>query len=321
MWHRLGAPMAASGRRAVHSMARAGFTAESKKDYAAARPSYQPGIVRAAIAAAGACAGLGPAPSARPAGRDTPTQRARPRLSCHPRTGRCTEVVDVGAGTGKLTAILAQELPEASRITAVEPSDMATHIDETIPGVRVVRAIASATTLESESADAIFCGQAFHWFADAPTVAEFARLLRPGGALVLLWNRRNAVSPWMQELEDEITALYPPDVPREQTMQWQAALTDPLSNPGWFVAEEVLSDVFDYLCTRDQLLQFIASLSVVARLPLFQKKVVLTRIAQVANTPLWPTEEDEEGGTPRLILPFVTHVHVFRRTEEPPPKL
>lgn len=108
------------------------------------------------------------------------------------------DVLDLGAGTGKLTRSL---VALGHRVTAVEP----------LEGMReqLVRAVPSATALEGTaeripvadaSFDVVTVAQAFHWFDHERALPEIARVLRPGGALALVWNMRDARVAWVAEL-------------------------------------------------------------------------------------------------------------------------
>ena len=100
-------------------------------------------------------------------------------------------VVDVGAGTGKLTRALAET---GARVVAVEPvPEMAARLREI--DVDVVVAAAEALPLSDASADAITVAQALHWFDLSRALAEFARVLRSDGLLALAWNRPDVQDP------------------------------------------------------------------------------------------------------------------------------
>jgi SAM-dependent methyltransferase len=100
--------------------------------------------------------------------------------------GTDAEVVDLGAGTGKLTRLL---VPRFDRVVAVEPDDaMRAVLEEVVPGAEPLAGSGQAIPLGDEEADAVFSAEAFHWFAGPESVAEIARVLRPRGALVILWN-------------------------------------------------------------------------------------------------------------------------------------
>lgn len=94
-------------------------------------------------------------------------------------------VVDVGAGTGKLTRLLAGRFD----VVAVEPlPEMRRLLAANLPAVRVMDGTAEALPLPDGAARAVFVAEAFHWFDGPLALAEAARVLRPGGGIVLLWN-------------------------------------------------------------------------------------------------------------------------------------
>ena len=95
-------------------------------------------------------------------------------------------VLDLGAGTGKLTRSL---VPRFTRVVAVEPDGaMLEVLEEVVPGAVALAGRGDAIPLEDGSVDAVFTAEAFHWFAGLESVAEIVRVLRPRGALVILWN-------------------------------------------------------------------------------------------------------------------------------------
>jgi len=95
-------------------------------------------------------------------------------------------VLDLGAGTGKLTRAL---VPRFARVVAVEPDDaMRAVLEEVVPEAEALAGRGEAIPLGDAEVDAVFTAEAFHWFASEESVAEIARVLRPRGALVILWN-------------------------------------------------------------------------------------------------------------------------------------
>src|SRR5262249_25127448 len=132
--------------------------------------------------------------------------------------------IDVGAGTGLSTAFLA---PKAVRVLAVEPiAGMAGRIPrDRLTNVRVVVARAEAIPAPDGAAGLIFSGTAFHWFDYAAAMAEFARLLEPGGALALSWNVRDSRVPWVARF-DAVMDHYAGDTPRQSSGEWRRIFHD-----------------------------------------------------------------------------------------------
>jgi SAM-dependent methyltransferase len=95
-------------------------------------------------------------------------------------------VLDVGAGTGKLTRLLIRRF---ERLLAVEPAEeMRRLLVANCPEAEVAVGSAEQIALSDACVDAVFAAEAFHKFDDARALAEFARVLRPRGTLVLMWN-------------------------------------------------------------------------------------------------------------------------------------
>ncbi len=102
-------------------------------------------------------------------------------------------VADVGSGTGFLAELF---LHHGNTVFAVEPNapmrEAAESLYGTAPGFHSVAGSAEATGLAEASVDLVTAGQAFHWFDADAARREFARILRPGGWVVLVWNERTA---------------------------------------------------------------------------------------------------------------------------------
>lgn len=109
-----------------------------------------------------------------------------------------TDVLDLAAGTGKLTEDL---VARGARVVAVEPvAAMRERLVALLPDIDARDGTAEALPLDDASVDLVTVGQAFHWF-DAPTaLAEIRRVLRPGGGLAMIWNVRDETVDWVREL-------------------------------------------------------------------------------------------------------------------------
>jgi SAM-dependent methyltransferase len=102
-------------------------------------------------------------------------------------------VLDLGAGTGKLTRGLSRLGLE---VVAVEPgAAMLAELGDAVPGVEALQGSAESIPLRDHSVDAVFAGQAFHWFDREQALPELLRVLRPRGGLGLLWNWEDAGDP------------------------------------------------------------------------------------------------------------------------------
>jgi SAM-dependent methyltransferase len=119
------------------------------------------------------------------------------------------DVLDLGAGTGKLTQAL---LDAGHRVTAVEPLDeMRAILTSQLPAARALAGTAEQLPLTDASVDAVAVGSAFHWFDESAALAEIARVLRPDGVLGLLGNRFDVSLPWVAAVRE---ILGPPAIER-----------------------------------------------------------------------------------------------------------
>ncbi|MFI7060502.1 class I SAM-dependent methyltransferase [Kribbella sp. NPDC050124] len=111
------------------------------------------------------------------------------------------QILDLGAGTGKLAAVAAGL---GHDVVAVDPSEEMLSICRRRPGIDTMVGAAESIPLAHGSVDAVIVGQAFHWFDHARALPEIARVLRPNGVLGLLWNDADRVVPWVRRLDRAI---------------------------------------------------------------------------------------------------------------------
>ena len=107
-------------------------------------------------------------------------------------------VLDLGAGTGKLTTRLVER---GLDVVAVDPiAEMLEVLSGSLPDTPALLGTAEEIPLPDDSVDAVLVAQAWHWFDPARAIPEVARVLRPGGRLGLVWNTRDERLGWVKEL-------------------------------------------------------------------------------------------------------------------------
>ena len=112
------------------------------------------------------------------------------------------QVLDLGAGTGKLTTRLVERGLE---VVAVDPiPDMLEVLRSSLPETRALLGTAEEIPLEDNSVDAVLVAQAWHWVDPERAIPEVTRVLRPGGRLGLVWNTRDERLGWVRELGEII---------------------------------------------------------------------------------------------------------------------
>jgi SAM-dependent methyltransferase len=119
-----------------------------------------------------------------------------------------SRVADIGSGTGILARLF---LDFGCRVFAVEPNaDMRAGAERQLadePRFHSIEGRAEATALPDASVDLVTAGQSFHWFDPAAARAEFRRILRPGGWVVLIWNERLVTAGFLADYEDLLQRL------------------------------------------------------------------------------------------------------------------
>jgi SAM-dependent methyltransferase len=226
----------------MHEAAATGF-ARAPELYERARPGYPP----VAVAWLARRLGLGP--------------------------GR--RVLDLAAGTGKLSRPLAAT---GADVVAVEPlAGMRARIGA---GIEALEGTAEAIPLPDAAVDAVTVAQAFHWFDGPAALAEIHRVLRPRGALALIWNRRPLEDP-LQAAIERIIAPHRGTVPAHRGGTWREAfagttLFGPLEEHTF--ANEQPADA-EALAGR------VGSISFIAALPGDRRAAVLAEVRALAGDP------------------------------------
>src|SRR3954468_17107965 len=116
--------------------------------------------------------------------------------------GPGVEVVDIGAGTGKLTRVL---VASGADVIAVEPLP---RLRERIKGARTLDGVAEQLPLADAAVDVATVGEAWHWFDHAVAAQELARVVRPGGMVALVWQKSDPQGrpAWMQKTWEIVRA-------------------------------------------------------------------------------------------------------------------
>lgn len=214
-------------------------------------------------------------------------------------------VLDLGAGTGKLTGTL---VALGADVVAVEPDPaMLTELRRAVPIVRALPGGAEAIPLPDGSVDAVLAGNALHWFDMALAGPEIARVLAPGGVLCGLWNVVDDRVDWVTGLAR--VAGSAAIGPRDTVGEWRAA-TARLRLPGprsGFGTPEWAEFPHGQRRTADSLVATLATRAGVLVLPAADREATLGRIrAYLAHRP-----ETAAGG---FTLPMATGaLRVHRR--------
>lgn len=188
-------------------------------------------------------------------------------------------VVDLGAGTGKFTQLLVRTGAET---IAVEPVDaMRAQLAQSLPAVRVLAGSAAAIPLATASADVLVCAQAFHWFATEAALAEIHRVLKPGGALGLIWNVRDESVDWVAAITEIITP-YEGGAPRFYKGEWRK----PFSGGSFTALEQTVFAYQHVGSAKEVILDRFLSVSFIAALPAQEQARVAAQLqALIASHP------------------------------------
>ncbi|HJW23111.1 MAG TPA: class I SAM-dependent methyltransferase [Candidatus Limnocylindrales bacterium] len=229
-------------------------------------------------------------------GRPAYAPEAVDRLIAELGIGSASRVLDLAAGTGKLTRML---LATGAAIVAVEPvGGMRRAFVKAVPGVEILDGTAESIPLADASVDAVTVGQAFHWFDGDRALPEIRRALRPGGGLGLIWQARDPVRPWIERL-NEIIDRADDGHPRFRTAEWRAAferstLFGPLEEAAYGTVQRGSAELF---------VDRVASISYVAALPGDRRAAVLDEVRDLL------AGDPDTAGREAIELPYVAHVY------------
>ena len=189
-------------------------------------------------------------------------------------------VLDLGAGTGKLTRDL---VPRFASVIAVEPDDtMRSVLEEVVPDAEALAGSAEVIPRPDDSVDAVFTAEAFHWYASDETVAEIVRVLRPRGGFVIFWNVEfgDPEPPMGEEVDRVLDVAFAkggaPGIGKVLSGFWREPISkarfEPLREAG---AERTITR------TRDQWVANMLSVSSIASLPDADREELAARLREL----------------------------------------
>lgn len=215
-------------------------------------------------------------------------------------------VLDLGAGTGKLTATL---VGLGAEVVAVEPdAAMLAELHRSLPGVRALRGSAEAIPLPDASVDAVLAGNAMHWFDMAVAGPEIARVLSPHGVLAGLWNVMDDQVEWVAGLArvGGSAAVGPRDTPTSWRAETAGAHLPKTGAAARFGSPEQSEFPHGQRRTADSLVATLATRAGMLVMPEEERHTTLDRIAAF----LVSTPETAHGD---FTLPMLTAVLRTRR--------
>jgi SAM-dependent methyltransferase len=194
-------------------------------------------------------------------------------------------VLDLAAGTGKLTRLLVRRF---ARVVALEPDDA---LRTLIRGAETLAGAAEQIPLGDATVDGVFCAEAFHWF-DAPrAVAEIARVARPGGSVVVCFN--NGAGETEPRWPDEARAVFERYRPAGEVggrhLVEAGAWRDAFAASAAFAPLRFETAPHDHVQTADEAISQLLSISGFALLPEAQREEMRRELRDVLPDVAWRT--------------------------------
>ncbi|HYF11244.1 MAG TPA: class I SAM-dependent methyltransferase [Actinomycetota bacterium] len=252
----------------IHAAASVGFEAAADR-YDRGRPSYPPAAIAAFVQALG--------------------------------IERGTDVLELGAGTGKFTALL---VPTGARVTAVEPvAAMRAVLERNVPSACVLEGTAESIPVADRSSDAVAVAQAFHWFDAEQALVEIGRVLRPRGRLGMIWNVRDERPTWSRRLTAIYDRLSGEGNPRYKHLAWRPAF----DRSDAFKPLEHRSYPYVHDATREAFLDRVLSVSYVASASPDVRDEITRQVTELLET------DPELTGRDTIAMPYTTDVYWCER--------
>jgi SAM-dependent methyltransferase len=205
-------------------------------------------------------------------------------------------VLDLGAGTGKLTRALAAR---GLDVIAVDPSPkMLEQLSASLPGAIVHEGTAEDIPLADASVDAVLVAQAWHWVDQDVALLSVARVLKPGGTLALVWNFRDERVPWVARLTAAITPS-----------SAEVFLADDTVKTGPFGPLETTEFDWSLDFDRPALLELVQSRSYYITADAVEQKRLLSNVNELLDT------DPELAGRDRWTMPYRTMCFRMRLPE------
>ena len=215
-------------------------------------------------------------------------------------------VVELGAGTGKMTQVLYPKLPSSCPYLACEPSeDFLNVLTSKQLGVKTHLGSAASIPSSDTSVGCVVCAQSFHWFADEQHLKEIRRVLVPGGKLVIAMNWKQFDHDWMQPIYDQRQRVYAQTGSSMKylinSFAWQADLN---TSKFFSLADHVSLPGVEFRGDLDKILANLTTVSAYNMLTEDERNGYLEELQAVLKT--WPGVDVSD-----MSVPYSSEIYVY----------